>query len=96
MRYLRVRWFHDLDDEPVLIFSELDDQGYETRKIEQYRSGRRDIAHAAGWTGSTSLSSEPLPTLDFINAQEEFEGVEIPASEFEEVWQEAWRWFDQT
>lgn len=95
MRYLRVRWIHGTDEEPVLMYLEVDDEGYETRKVEQYRNGHRDIAHRGGESGSTALSPEPLPSLEVINSQDEFEGEEIAAADFEEVWLEALRWFDE-
>ena len=94
MRYIRVRWIHELADEPVQLFSELDEDGFELRKVEQYANGHRDVASRVGGTGSTLLGEEPVPSLDAINAQSEFVGEEITANDFERVWNEAWKWFD--
>ena len=40
------------------------------------------------------LADEPIPPLDAINAQAEFAGEEITADDFERVWNEARKWFD--
>ena len=39
MQYVLVEWDHDLDDEPYLVYSELDDCRRETRRVEFYRNG---------------------------------------------------------
>lgn len=95
MRYLEVRWDHSLPDEPVLIYSEIDDDGWEVRKVEQYASGRRDLAGPDILTGSTVLSETQLPRLAEINAQSEFGGRLITREEFEAVWADASHWFDE-
>ena len=33
MKYIKVRWIHDFEDDPILIYSELDENRFETRKI---------------------------------------------------------------
>jgi hypothetical protein len=35
VRYLRVVWHHEFDDEPVLLLSEVVD-GWEVRKVERF------------------------------------------------------------
>ena len=39
MDYVLTEWDHDLDDEPCLIYSELDDGRMERRKVEFFRNG---------------------------------------------------------
>ena len=39
MQYICVEWEHDMEDEPYLIYSELDEERMEVRKIEFYRNG---------------------------------------------------------
>ncbi len=95
MRYQAVRWLHDLDDQPVVLYSEIDDEGWEVRKVEEYRSGRLDVADAVTTTGSTVLSETPIPPLEDIVTQPEFEGNPITKDEFEDVWHRAWEWFDR-
>lgn len=93
MRYIRVLWNHDLADEPVVIYSAIDSTGREVRKVERYRDGRMDLASDDTRTGTTVLSESPMPSLDEINAQDEFEGEDISESEFDEVFNRAWAWF---
>lgn len=94
MNHLMIRWLHDFDDEPVLIYSEIDAEGYEIRKVEQYENGRLDVADAVTQTGSTVLAESPLPSLEAINAEVEFEGRAISQAEFDEIWRKAWEWFE--
>jgi len=49
MKYVRLKWNHTNPDEPVWLFSELDDRGKEVRKIECFRyadnsAGRKKLA----------------------------------------------------
>jgi Domain of unknown function (DUF6881) len=86
MQYLRVRWKHHDSDEPVLLYSELGDDRYETRKVEVYADGSAGFAGPGEEVGTTWLGDQPVPPLDEINADAQFEGVEIDAAEFERVW----------
>jgi len=88
VRYVYVRWIHDLEDEPVGIYSELDD-GWEVRKIEVYSDGRMQHAGPDGATGDTVLSEMPIPDLSQVNADPQFEGREISRSEFGRIWEAA-------
>jgi hypothetical protein len=84
-----VRWIHSDADFPVLLYSEIDGVRWETRKIEIYADGRVGWADAHHEIGGSILGQATLPPLDEINAQNEFEGVEISAEEFELSWEEA-------
>ena len=44
MEYIKVYWMHDFIDEPIILYSELDEKRFEVRKIEIYRNNR--IAYA--------------------------------------------------
>lgn len=89
MRYIKVLWHHDCPDDPIELYSEVGDDGWEVRKIELYRDGRYGLAGSEGSTGSTGLSDEPIPDIAEIAALEEFTPDEISADEFETVWQNA-------
>jgi hypothetical protein len=89
LRYLKVQWHHEDPEEPVVLYSEIDVQRYETRKIEEFADGRLDHADAARETGTTFLGEAPIPSLDEIDEQDEFTPVEITQEEFELVWQRA-------
>nr|WP_324292058.1 hypothetical protein [uncultured Hyphomonas sp.] len=89
MEYLRVRWIHSFPDDPVMLYSELDDERWELRKVDVYADGREDYADSKEQTGSTGLGKVPTPPLDEIAAQREFEPELITAEEFETAWQSA-------
>jgi hypothetical protein len=94
LRYQKVKWHHEFAEEPVVLYSEIDGDGMEARKVEEYRDGRLDLADATTQTGSTGLGEVPLPSLEEINAQPEFTGEAIGEEEFEQVWSRAWKWFE--
>src|SRR5436305_14495714 len=87
----KVVWRHESANDPVLLYSELDSERWELRKVEVYADGRMDRADAESRTGSTWLSVEPLPPIEEIRAQEPFEPETISAAEFEAIWQAATR-----
>ncbi len=90
MRYVAVEWLHD-DEEPILLYSELDQEGWEVRKVEVYRSGAAHYAEAGRRTGSTLLGEMPVPSLQEIAADPQFRPREITREEFEQVWQQSLR-----
>ncbi len=87
MKYVRLKWNHTNPDEPVWIFSEVDDRGKEVRKIECFRNGFCDVATALGSSGNASLITHPLPDLSTLAKRDpEFVPATITREEFEEVW----------
>jgi hypothetical protein len=86
--YMRVDWHHDFDDEPVVIYSEID-AGRETRKVEIYRDGHRTYADEIVSTGDTSLSQDLMPTVSEISESDEFTAEVIPSEVFSNVWRDA-------
>lgn len=74
-----------------MLFSEIDADGYEVRKVDEYRNGRLDLADAFTETGSTALGECVVPPLDEINQEPEFDGRSITNEEFEAVWRRAWK-----
>jgi hypothetical protein len=87
MKYIRLKWNHTNPDEPVWIFSEVDSNGKEVRKIECFPNGFCDVANATVSSGSARLMTLPLPDLRQLARRDpEFIPVEITPQEFEEVW----------
>jgi hypothetical protein len=86
VRYVKTSWHHAFDDEPVLIYSELDEDRYETRKVEVFRDGRSEWCDENHQTDSIGLSEIPFPTADEVSALPEFDVEEISSTEFERVW----------
>ncbi|MFJ8815865.1 DUF6881 domain-containing protein [Amycolatopsis thermoflava] len=89
--YKKVIWHHDYPDQPVLLYSETGDDGYETRKVDLYRDGRQDYADESTSIGTTFLGQEPEPALEEIAADAAFTLFVIDADEFEAVWRSALR-----
>jgi hypothetical protein len=88
VEYIDVKWVHTDPDYPVRLISEIGPGRYETRRIELFLDGRVDYASELGSSGDIGLALTPIPSLAEINAQAEFSGVEITASDFEALWNE--------
>lgn len=89
MRYIKVKWIHPPNEYPVLLYSELDDSRWEVRKVDVFADGRMQYASAAMSIGDTALGFEPVPPLDEIGKDPQFEPTEISKKEFEGVWVDA-------
>lgn len=74
-----------------MLYSELDDNHSEVRKVEIYSDGQCDYADESESTGKTGLSTESIPSLSDIALDAAFEPVVISQEEFERVWAEAHR-----
>ena len=89
VKYLRARWHHSHPDEPVWLYSELNDDRWEVRKVYIFPDGHSEWADRDHEVGSTALGLASVPPLDEINADPEFEAEEVSGDEFELVWAEA-------
>jgi len=89
--YLKVRWYHDNPEDPIVLYHELEADQHEIRRIELFEDGRLQRSDKVEPEAPTSLSTESLPSLDVIREQPEFTAVTIDATEFEEVWDRAGR-----
>lgn len=87
MAYAHVYWIHDFVDEPTQFFCEIDDEGYELRKVVRYRDGTLAYADATETYGGTFLSPEPFPPLDEPSPDTRFVITEIGAHEFNAMWE---------
>jgi hypothetical protein len=94
MRYQRVRWLQDSSEFPVVLYSEVDAEGWEVRKVDEYADGHRDLAGDGVATGQTALGEAQIPSIEEINVDPEFDAVEIGHAEFEAVWRAAREWFE--
>jgi hypothetical protein len=86
MKYIKVMWLHQYVDEPVVVYSEIDNDGWETRKVEIFANGSGTFASATTHTGTSGLAEIPVPSLEEINSDPQFQGVEITKEEFEQIW----------
>lgn len=89
MKYVKVRWIHTSHDDPVTLYSELNSDLWEERKVEIYADGRADFADSEERSGSTKLGIEPFPALEEIASDPQFEPMVISAAEFESAWEQA-------
>ena len=89
MSHIRCAWNHQSPDQPIIIYSELDDQRRELRKVEVFRGGRMGFANSEREFGGSALGLEPLPPLADIAADPQFEPFEITRQEFESIWSAA-------
>jgi hypothetical protein len=87
MKYIKVRWRHQLADEPVEFSHELDEHGWELRRIEIVAGGHAAVAQRHDQTG-WRLSIEPLPDIRDINADPQFFASAINSEVFEQLWQQ--------
>ena len=86
MKYIRCNWIHANREYPVILYSELDDANWETRKVEVYADGHCGFASEVESAGGTFLGLESVPPFEEINSDPEFECAEIQQAEFDEVW----------
>lgn len=91
MEYYKIQWIHNFEDEPVLIFSEVGEDKYETRKVEIYKNGKIGYAFENLEFNGAGLSEKPFPPLNELNGKDEYEEIltsEISIGEFEAIWQD--------
>jgi hypothetical protein len=86
MQYMYVNWIHSEPDEPQELYSEIDDLGWEIRKIEIFRDGRVGCASLSHSSNSTGLSIEEIPSIEEIAMDAQFSPKEITKADFEKVW----------
>ena len=89
MNYIRVNWKHTFSSEPTSIYIEVDDGGWEQRKVEVFPNGAMGYASKSRSAGGTGLSDERTSSLSEIAADPQFEPATISAEEFEELWRRA-------
>jgi hypothetical protein len=69
-----------------LLYSELTDEFWETRKVEEFADRTVGYADSMKAEGGTHLSIEPLPPISVIAADLEFGPTFIEQKEFEQLW----------
>lgn len=84
--YVRVRWVHPSADNPVDLWSELDADRGEVRKVEVWPDGRVGYASSVAEIGGTRLGEVAVPPLNEINLDPQFEAEAITQVEFESRW----------
>ncbi len=91
MYYMKVKCNVLDSDEVTEIWSEVNEENDEVRKIEWFLGKPAQVTSINLFTFDTSLSLEPLPSIEEINADPEFEAVLIDKDQFELAWEESCR-----
>lgn len=89
MEYVLVEWSHDLEDEPCEIYSELDENRCEVRKVEFFRNGLC-FSYGGDRGNFDALADTPFPEdLRTIGKVGEMTARSISRAHFLEVWNQA-------
>jgi len=86
MKYLKVKWLHHHLDEPVEIYSEIDSNRWEVRKVELFQDGTTTYVSPFHQIGTTRLAEVPILELEEINTDIQFEGEWISQRDFDRIW----------
>jgi hypothetical protein len=89
MRHIKIEWKHDYPDDPILLYSEIDDDSWEVRKVEVFRDGQMGYADREVSTESTGLGDVPVPSVESIASDPQFVPSLITEEEFDRIWQQA-------
>ena len=87
MKYVKVEWNHDLPGEPIVIFSEVNDQGWEIRKIELFGDGAMISADAHHGLLAEVRFPDELSDITHAGGRGEFAASQISGREFDAMWQ---------
>src|SRR4051812_24076484 len=86
MTYIDVIWHTHNPTDPIRLVSELDERGFERRKLEFFRDGTVGYADGTTSANGCALGETEVPSLATINEDSQFAGVAITAAVFEELW----------
>ena len=84
--YISVDWLHNHAEDPVRLHSEIDDEGWESRKVEEFADGKMEFADSDAQSGTTRLGLDRIPSITEIAEDPQFIPVEISKEEFERLW----------
>jgi hypothetical protein len=86
MNYVLVKWIHSFPSEPVLLYSEIDENRWEVRKVEVYADGHCGYASSEGGFSGSILGQVQFPPVAEIAEDKQFEPCELSQEEFEHIW----------
>ncbi len=89
MEYIKIKWIHESKDFPIDLYSEIDSDRFEVRKVEVFPDGSLGYADAKDSSKDTKLGDVAMPPLDKLNSDPEFKASVISKDEFEEIWLKA-------
>lgn len=88
MKYLKVHWVHDFDDEPEMLYSEIDSHDNEVRKVEVFKDGSMGYARE-GLSHRSKLAECEMPSIAEIAEDEQFKPEAIDSTEFDDIWEKS-------
>jgi hypothetical protein len=83
---VKVIWRQGDPEFPILLYSELDRERWETRKLEVFADGHCRYADSEQEVGDTGLGLVPFPSIEQLASDPEYEPFEISKDEFEKAW----------
>ncbi len=89
MRYSRLQWHHSSPTEPVEVYSEYDNDGWERRKVEVFPDGSLGYASESESGGGSQLALIHCPPDEEVEKEPEFHIVPLTSEEFERAWNRA-------
>ena len=89
MEYLHVAWDQSSADFPVDIYTELDEERWEVRKVEVFPDGHLQYADDWECTGNTGLGEHPTPAIEDMAGVDELTPEVIDQATFERMWEAA-------
>jgi hypothetical protein len=87
MKYVHIQWNHELPDAPTDVYSELDADRMEVRKIEMFNNQSIGFAEAGRSTENTSLRPTPLPYVSVLNQDPKAMARDLDWHEFDDLWE---------
>ena len=87
MKYIKIHWLHNFKDDPEFIYSAINEEGYEEKKIEIFKRGNY-IVYSEN-INSDRLAEGIYPSLKELTFEEETETMqafEISEIKFKEIW----------
>src|SRR2546429_8879452 len=90
-QYQRTEWRHENPNNPVDIYSELDEDRWEVRKVEVFADGRMWYSDGVDTVGRTGLSEVQLPPVGSEPPGSPLTTSVLDRDTFEEMWERAVR-----
>lgn len=88
MKYVHIKWNHELLDAPTDVYAELDGNRMEVRKIEIYNDHNIGFAMEGGRSsGNTSLRPTPVPLVSVLNQDPKAMARDMDWHEFDDLWE---------
>lgn len=89
MQYWKVRWIHEFNTEPYLIYGELTSELEEIRKVQVYKTGKLGYASMNGIEYLAISSECNWSPKEEIELDSQFVVEVISKNEFEKIWEVA-------